>query len=533
VTGVTLDHFPVLYLAAAYAVSCVIVFATDSFALPQEVAKSYRINRGWRQVVLENLARLPICALVYAGFFAISWRPLYAAHGTITFFCVFTVISRIKFIHIREPLIFSDLALVIDLLKNRTLFYATFLNLGFWTVALGYSLGLTGAYMWLERPLLPDHWPVLWIFTGILCAFGPWVLPFVRCTNRPIATFSENLLKTLDPHINTIRFGAFSSIIYHYLIWLGRRREEVVAELQRKMHHVLAEAIRTVDHKENAAPLFVIWQSESFLDLRNCGVNDLELPHLDRLKRRASQWGQMKSIFEGGYTLRTEFAVLTGLQPDDVHVDASHPYISASHYSEIAWPRRFLDNGWTTHFLHPFDRTFFFRDKAMPLLGFQHMTMLDAFDHDMSRDGPYVSDKRLARRVIDTIQNADNNQPSFVFVASMENHGPWEPGRVGALTDPVDIYKELLRKADEALGFLSTYLDSQNRPVWLVFYGDHAPLLKSFADPFPDPRTDYLIVPLGTARCMTLRPVAPQETAPWDLIQSLLSHSNPTRKAEI
>lgn len=493
----------------------------------------HRIDRGWRQVLFENIARLPICALVYAGFFAISWRPIYAAHGTITFFCVFTAISRIKFIYIREPLIFSDLALVTDVFKNKTLFYATFLNVGFWTVVLGYILGLTGAYMWLERPLLPSRWQVLWVFTGFLFAFGPWILPFFRCTNRPIATFSEHLLKTLDPKINTIRFGAFTSIVYHYLIWLGWRREEVVADLQRKMQHILVETIGTQQHKENSAPLFVVWQSESFLDLRNCGVNDLDLPHLDRLRKRASQWGHMKSVFEGGYTLRTEFAVLTGLQPDDIHADAGYPYLRASHYSEIAWPRRFLDRGWTTYFIHPFERTFFVRDKAMPLLGFQHMTMLDAFEHDMARDGPYVSDKRLANRVVETIQNADPNQPSFVFVASMGNHGPWEPGRVGALTDPIEIYKELLRKADEALGYLSKNLDSQNRPVWLVFYGDHAPLLKSFADPFPDPRTDYLIVPLGTARCMTEGPVAPKETVPWDLIQSLMSHSHPTRKTEL
>jgi phosphoglycerol transferase MdoB-like AlkP superfamily enzyme len=104
----------------------------------------------------------------------------------------------------------------------------------------------------------------------------------------------------------------------------------------------------------------------------------------------------------------------------------------------------------------------------------------------------------------------------------MANHGPWEPGRCGALTDPVDIYTELLRKADDALGHLTTYLNGLKRPVWLVFYGDHAPLLKSFANPFPDPRTDYVIVPLGSAKGTVAKSHAASEEAPWNLIKTIV-----------
>ncbi|MNE64481.1 hypothetical protein D3C80_1598960 [compost metagenome] len=108
----------------------------------------------------------------------------------------------------------------------------------------------------------------------------------------------------------------------------------------------------------------------------------------------------------------------------------------------------------------------------------------------------------------------------------MANHGPWEPGRVGDLTNPVDIYLAILEQSDAALRQLTTRLDKLDRPVWFVFYGDHAPLLKSFADPFPDPRTDYLIVPLAKAKSSHHRPVEPRDVAAWDLIEALLNHAN-------
>lgn len=162
----------------------------------------------------------------------------------------------------------------------------------------------------------------------------------------------------------------------------------------------------------------------------------------------------------------------------------------------------------------------------MPILGFAEMTMLDGFDHVPGRDGPYVSDMRLTEKVLEIAKTVDRHQSTLLFVASMANHGPWEPGRVEGMTDPVEIYKELLRKADEALARLVEELDTYDRPVWLAFYGDHAPLLKKYADPFPDPRTDYFIVPLAKAKETKHVVTASRIEAPWTLFETLLWHAH-------
>lgn len=515
------DH-PVELTMLSFLAATVIIYATDMFALPKDARRKYTQPRRFARAVLELSARIPIIAFVFLFFFAISWRPIYAAHGTASFFIIFTGISRVKFAFIREPLLFSDIALVVDVFKYKTIFYATKFNILFWILALGYVFGVSALYMIYEPSILPDHLQFFWIIFGLAAFLTPIMCVFSKPFNQLIARLSERLLKSLKVRPNTVRFGTFTSVALQFLVWLGKNRDHVVSEITHGLHRAIHDLI---DGENNDAPLIVIWQSESFYDLRHMGDNELHLPTIDRLKREAVQWGRLTNVFEGGYTLRTEFAVLSGLQPEEVHVDASYPYLRAGHYAELVWPNKLLRNGWHTHFIHPYDKTFFMRHKALPLLGFEHMTMLDAFAYQPTAAKPYVSDADLTEKVLTIIEGVGGNKPSFMFVASMANHGPWEPGRVDGLAQPVEIYRELLREADAALATLVDRLDASGRPVWLAFYGDHAPLLKSYADPFPDPRTDYFVVPLGTAKPEEPPRLGARDEAPWNLFEAILQHA--------
>lgn len=507
---------PVVTVALGLIISCLAVFATDPFAMPKDVRDKTEKSVERRRC-LDTMARIIVIALIFGTFFAISWRPHYSTQATISFFVIFTGISRAKFAFIREPLVFSDIALVADVFKYKEIFYATRLNVLFWVVALSYVFGASGIYMWFEPTLLPESGAVWWILAMIGVALAPWLLLFNKTINPWIYHITSKLVG--KPHVkkSTLRFGTFTSVVLHFTLWLGLKREEVVHQISARVSAALHDLWMHSEHP--TAPLIVVWQSESFIDLRHFGA-DVALPNLDKLRSKAVQWGRMTNVFEGGYTLRTEFAVLSGLLPENVHVDATFPYLRAGHYRDVVWPHKLQQAGWVTHFIHPYDKTFFMRHKAMPELGFKQMMMLDKFDHDPKRDGTYVSDMTLTTAVLNTIERSP--EKTFLFVASMANHGPWEPGRCPGLSDPVEIYSHLLQQADTALGRLAAQLETLERPVWLLFYGDHAPLLKSFADPFPDPRTDYVIVPLGQARQHGHQPVAAEEEAPWNFLERVL-----------
>ncbi len=238
--------------------------------------------------------------------------------------------------------------------NTKEIFYATSLNIFFWVIALSYVFGVSALYMYFEPSILPNDNGFFWVLVMLAIAFGPWLALFSRIVSDPVCRFTQNVLGKVDVKKDTVRFGTFESVVFHFVIWVGVRREAIVTQLSERFISALHDLWEHGDDE----PLIVIWQSESFIDLRHFGVENVKLPNLDRLRDQAAQWGRMTSVFEGGYTLRTEFAVLSGLLPENVHIDASYPYLRASHYKDVVWPQRLRKAGWKTQFIHPYDKTF-------------------------------------------------------------------------------------------------------------------------------------------------------------------------------
>ncbi|ULJ72379.1 hypothetical protein L2W42_01185 [Rhizobium gallicum] len=173
-----LHDVPFLLVASCFVLTCIFVYATDWFAMPSAVYRQNKIERTPARYALDLAARLPVIALVFAGFFSVTWRPIYAMQATMSFFVIFTGISRAKFKFIREPLIFSDIALVVDVFKYKEIFYATSLNVFFWIFSFLYVFGVTGLYFYFEPHILPDSAQVFWVLVGLAVAFGPWLALF-------------------------------------------------------------------------------------------------------------------------------------------------------------------------------------------------------------------------------------------------------------------------------------------------------------------------------------------------------------------
>ena len=515
----TVFGHPLALVTAMFVVAFVVTLVVDRLAMPATVWSANRPSGPQAHRISDLVARAAVMAVIFAFFFAISWRPLYAAAGAISTFAIFTLISRAKYEFIREPLVFSDIALVTLVFRHKEMFYAGWLNILFWVVALGYVFGASALFMIFEPSVLPRTGRPVLIVLMVLAAILPWLMPLESRIRRTLAMVSASVVGSHDIKMLTVRLGTLAAITYGFLAWLG------VRPVPLQVRAVPRADTQAAAGSHHGKPLVVIWQSESFMDMRHFGVTSLSLPNLDRLRLRSAEWGRMSSIFEGGYTLRTEFSVISGLPPADLGPDAAHPYLRVAPYADVSWPNRFRKAGWSTHFIHPYDRQFFSRDRALPLLGFDALTMLDAFDHDREHEGPYVSDLTLSKRVLEYCKDDGERTGQFLFAASMENHGPWHPGRHGDSTDPLEIYLAILERSDTALGYLADELDRMDRPVWLAFYGDHAPILKSFADPFSDPRTEYLIVPMARAAAGMTPARSPTEKAPWHIIADMVKHA--------
>jgi phosphoglycerol transferase MdoB-like AlkP superfamily enzyme len=118
--------------------------------------------------------------------------------------------------------------------------------------------------------------------------------------------------------------------------------------------------------------------------------------------------------------------------------------------------------------LHPFDRSFYRRDVAMPGLGFDEFIGRETLGG--SRTPPYMSDPDLARHILRVLDEAGPR--SFIFAVTMGNHGPW-PREDGELAG----YLDSLAQSDEMLRILIDGLEHRRDDPVLGFYGDHLPSL--------------------------------------------------------
>jgi phosphoglycerol transferase MdoB-like AlkP superfamily enzyme len=147
------------------------------------------------------------------------------------------------------------------------------------------------------------------------------------------------------------------------------------------------------------------------------------------------------------------------------------------------------------------------------------MITLDAFD-GAERIGGYVSDAAVAERLIAEAKAVKGR--ALLFAATMENHGPWEKERFDGLEQPIPIYKRHLENGDALLGRLLEAFDDWPSRVVVLFYGDHVPLLKAYADPFPDSQTDYVLIELGRGAARRApRPERPRaiHQLTWDVLR--------------
>jgi hypothetical protein len=447
-----------------------------------------RPRSPWLAVNLNALVfRATAFTFIFIFFFVWSWRPAFAATATCVFVAVFVAISVAKTRFVHEPLVFSDMAFILDVFRHPKLFYSTFLGPLFLIGSISSILAIIVLWFSLEPPRLPEH-DREFAIAGPLAA---WIVaataPFLPRLRRGYERWALGLKSDPDVWQDLTEVGLIATLVMDWLAWRGEDR-------RLRAGRWLPPAIARAEDAAAPAHLIVIAQCESFMDFRRQCSAGLSLPNLDAARRRAVAWGRLENAFPGGYTMRTEFSLLTGRPHFDFGFDRYYPYLNAGAYAEHALPFLLRRHGYATTFIHPYFSDFFQRHRALPALGFDRMIALDAFD-GAERIGGYVSDAAVADRAIAEAKAADGR--ALLFLATMENHGPWEKERFDGVDQPIPIYKRHLENGDALLGRLMQAFEDWPSRVVILFYGDHVPLLKAYADPFPDSLTDYVLLELG------------------------------------
>ncbi|MEP1444055.1 MAG: LTA synthase family protein [Hyphomicrobiales bacterium] len=441
--------------------------------------------------------------------FALTWRGIHAFFFTQAVVLLANRVSVGKTYVLREPLVFSDCILYFDVFRYPELFHLTaaktrLIMLGFVSVALAALFALT-----LETPIIGHDNFLLRLLT-LVAIVSVLIAPFNPLTKPLMKLWASRFITKPDIQEDCRKHGLLTVFVGYLIHWASAENTTLITAKQARRK---ASTTSVYDQ-------IIIIQSEAFCDLSRLGGDGISLPNFDRLKNEALQYGLFENAFAGGYTQRTEFAVLTGLTVEDIGFNRYYPYFRAADFLSLSLPNNLNDSGYHTTFIHPFTERFFDRYKAMPALGFKTLLTKENLP-DLPTYGPHVSDRALGEYLVSASKEAlaTDGRKDFFFITTMENHAPWYQGRLPDFPElgAVETYCKHLENADAMLGQVVDYLDAQEGRFLLLFYGDHIPLLDEFAKPFPSEETDYIMLELGTKKA-TSKSVQ-KDIAAWDVLE--------------
>ncbi|GJD44310.1 hypothetical protein AFCDBAGC_2176 [Methylobacterium cerastii] len=421
--------------------------------------------------------RLCAYGLILLFWFVFSWRPWLAASSCVLTVAILHLVSRLKRAVIGEPLVFSDFALLPQVPRHPQLYYVPPVTSP--RIAGPLLLGLAGIVLWyrIEPSLLPASAGAA---VAAVAALPLGLAALIAAAGRgPLGRRLARRFPRPDVEGDLARFGLPASLIAYALRWRAERARPA---------SVAASA--TVRAPGDA--VVVVIQLESFLDPERLGGP--HLPAMDLIRARASEYGRLRVPAHGAYTMRTEHAVLTGRAAGELGFGVFDPYLASGGNEPDSLARAARRNGYATIFVHPFHRDFFQRARVMEAFGFETLVMEEAFA-DAPRVGPYVGDAAFGARV--RAEVAARRGPLFLFGVTMENHGPWKPGRLPGIDDPLAQYLHHVAAAGRMVEDLVAALTGLD--ATLCVYGDHAPALPTCRPGFGDRATDYALFRFGPA----------------------------------
>lgn len=197
--------------------------------------------------------------------------------------------------------------------------------------------------------------------------------------------------------------------------------------------------------------------------------------------------GSLAVSVQGGGTCNTEFEFFTGSALAYVG-SGKYPYTIYSLAEAPSLPRQFAEMGYETTAIHPESGNNWNRRTVYQALGFDEFIDIEGFE-GAERFHSGVSDGATFDKILEVLQESD--EPQFIFGLTMQNHGSYSQGNIpadqlrgyapeGLGAEAAVELNEYLACADATgrdLGRLVSELVALDRPVVLVFFGDHQPYI--------------------------------------------------------
>ena len=345
--------------------------------------------------------------------------------------------------------------------------------------------------IWLKRKSI--FWKRKLVATICVCA-GLAVLSFTFSQN-PVrqfvaarSPFPDSHFAGGDFHRNGFLFAFINSMSPR--AWMGRpenfsqdKLEEIIAMYTRRAAAINQNRTGLSD----TLPNIIVVMSEAFSDplvFSEFTYSRDPIPHTRNFLRYYPSGRAVVNVFGGG-TLIPEFKALTGfftgwLNRSDVYNMIS----SKNEFPSIVSHLRSL--GYHATAIHPFDPSFYRRTTAFDILGFDNFISRYEMQYPyFIQNDQFIADSAAFREVMNVVRG---NTGQFVFLVTMQNHGPYPASRYPDndifVTGDFDrhILEGLathafgLEQSDIAFTNMWMELHHTGDPFIVLFFGDHLPM---------------------------------------------------------
>lgn len=261
-------------------------------------------------------------------------------------------------------------------------------------------------------------------------------------------------------------------------------------KLAQKYQRVGAQINRDRRGTANQQSLIFIL-SESFADPRRVPTLTVQggnpLPFISQLKKQTTG-GLMLSSGYGGGTANMEYMALTGLSEANFSATLPTPYSQLVPYQRRAWSINQLFN--YSQAVHPFSGQLYSRNRVYPKFKFNRFYCFGSHPGltytRTIENNPRVADSSTYRQTLKVLANHQDGQ--FIQVATMQNHMPYlenyyrhnrfqvsGEAATGSSKQKIETYTQGVSYTDEATKNFLESLDKVDKPVTVVWYGDHLP----------------------------------------------------------
>lgn len=300
-----------------------------------------------------------------------------------------------------------------------------------------------------------------------LLMFSPWALKpqntitwsWVEAANSYgyASCLVEDMLRSATPYTKPIGYDA--NII------------EIPAE----------EAARTEEY-----PDVILILNETFFDLEDYTELALEFNPMEAFYALDNAvYGRAATPTYGGGTNNAEYELLTSNSIYLLTADAPFNYLKLSTESNSV-VKYFNELGYETFGMHCAVPTNYSRNKAYPILGFDHTVLGQENFKYLNYYGarPWLDSDNY--RDLFNLYEAAGENPRFFYLLTYQNHGGWDQNdaaldtvhtgvNFGQYTGQVNEYLSSMAMSAEAFVELTEYFSQVDRPVIVCMVGDHAP----------------------------------------------------------